>query len=56
MGLFIGTASAFTVTELDPRDVFSPELIEKEVVSEWAQNEIELARQAGQLRSTPPII
>lgn len=47
MSLFAGTASAFTVTELDPNDVFSPELIEKEKVSNWAKNEIELARQAG---------
>lgn len=47
VGLLAGTASAFTVMQLDPADVFSPELIEKEKVSEWAQDEIALARAAG---------
>lgn len=49
ISLFVASASAFTVTELDPEDVFSPELIEKEKVSDWAADEIELARQAGLL-------
>jgi hypothetical protein len=47
MGLFVSTAYAFTVTELDSEDVFSPELIEKEKISNWAKSEIELAREAG---------
>lgn len=47
MGLFVSTAYAFTVTELDPEEVFSPELIEMEKVSNWAMSEIELAREAG---------
>lgn len=47
VGLLVGTAAAFTVTQLNPEDVFSPELIEAEKVSDWAQDEIELARQAG---------
>lgn len=47
MGLFTVTASALTVKELDSEEVFSPELIEKEKVSSWAKNEIDLAREAG---------
>lgn len=47
MGLFAGTASAFTVTKLNPEDMFSPELTEQEKVSDWAKDEIELAREAG---------
>ncbi|SBW10132.1 conserved exported hypothetical protein [uncultured Eubacteriales bacterium] len=45
--LLSGQAFAFTFEKLEPSDVFSPEIIEQERVSEWAENEIELARQAG---------
>jgi len=47
MGLLVNTASAFTFTELDPEEVFSPELIEMEKISDWAKSEIELAGEAG---------
>jgi hypothetical protein len=47
MGLLVSNAYAFTVTELDSDEVFSPELIEKEKISNWAKSEIELAREAG---------
>lgn len=40
-------ASAFTFEELNPEDIFTPEVIEQEKVSDWARDEIELARQAG---------
>lgn len=47
LGLTAAPAGAFTFTQLDPEEVFSPELIEAEKVSDWAQAEIDLARGAG---------
>lgn len=47
VGLSATPAWAFTFTQLDPEEVFSEELVESEKVSEWAQNEIDQARQAG---------
>lgn len=41
--------TGFTFEKLDREDVFSPELIEKEAVSDWAADEIEEARAAGLL-------
>lgn len=43
------SAMAFTMTEVPAEDIFTPELIEKEKVSDWAADEIELARQSGLL-------
>lgn len=47
VGLLSTTASAFTFEELDNSEVFSPEIIQKETISDWAQDEIAAARQAG---------
>ena len=47
LGLLSAPAGAFTFTQLEPEDVFSPELIEAEKVSDWAKSEIDAAQQAG---------
>lgn len=39
------SAFAFTITDVDAEDIFSPELIEKETISDWAKNEITMAEQ-----------
>lgn len=41
------SALAFTVTEIPAEEIFSPEIIEREKISNWAKDEIELARRAG---------
>ena len=45
--LLMGQAAAFTFEKLNPEDIFTPEIIEQEKVSDWAKDEIELARAAG---------
>lgn len=47
LGLLNSSAMAFTVIKLENTDLFSPELIEKETISDWAQDEIAAARAAG---------
>lgn len=47
LGLLSSSALAFTVEKLDKTDLFTPELIEKETISDWARDEIAAARQAG---------
>lgn len=46
VGLLTTGASAFTFEELDNSEVFAPELIQKETISDWAKDEVAAARQA----------
>lgn len=45
--LLCGNAFALKVTELDNEEVFAPEIIEAEKMSDWAADELALARGAG---------
>jgi len=45
--LLATSALAYTKTEVPAEDLFTPEIIEQQKVSDWAKDEIELARQAG---------
>ena len=38
---------ALKATQIDPKDVFSEEVLEKETVSDWAKGEVEAARLVG---------
>ena len=49
ISLLAMTASAFSFEEIAAEDIFSPETIESEKVSDWAKSEIDLAREAGLL-------
>ena len=45
--MLCGAAGAYTVNHYGAEDIFTPEVIEQEKVSDWAADEIALARQAG---------
>lgn len=45
--LLVGSCAAYTMTELPSEEIFAPEIIEREAVSDWAKSEIDAARAAG---------
>ena len=47
--LMTSSALAFTYVEVPSEDIFDPEIIEREKVSDWARNEVQLAREYGLL-------
>lgn len=47
LSTFSINAMAFTVTEVPAEDIFSPEIIEREKMSDWAKDGITAANEAG---------
>lgn len=47
VGLLSSSAQAFTVEKLDSSELFSPEIIQKETISSWAEDEVNAAYGAG---------
>lgn len=45
--IMTNSAFAFTITDVNAEDIFSPGLIEKETVSDWAKDEVAMADQLG---------
>lgn len=43
--IMANSAFAFTMTDMDAEDIFSPGLIEKESISDWARDEVTMADQ-----------